>query len=48
MDSAHAVAYLETDKPENVTFYQKFGFETVGEAEVLGTRNWFMRRAPTA
>ena len=40
------VATLETDKPENVTFYRKFGFETVDEITVLGMRTWFMRRAP--
>ncbi|MGH9049617.1 MAG: GNAT family N-acetyltransferase [Acidimicrobiia bacterium] len=40
------LAYLETDKSENVGFYEKFGFETVGEAPVIGVTNWFMRRAP--
>jgi len=40
----HAMAYLETDKPENVVFYRRFGFEVAGEAEVVGTPNWFMRR----
>jgi ribosomal protein S18 acetylase RimI-like enzyme len=42
----HALAYLETDKRENVAFYEKFGFETVGEAKVIGVPNWFMRREP--
>ena len=46
LDAAREVGYLETDKPENVRFYEKQGFETVGEAEVLGVPNWFMRRAP--
>jgi len=46
MDDEGEVAYLETDKPENVRFYEKFGFVTVGEAEVLGAPNWFMRRGP--
>ncbi|MBF8286597.1 MAG: family N-acetyltransferase, partial [Dehalococcoidia bacterium] len=46
MDSEGEVAYLETDKPENVRFYEKFGFETVGETLVLGASNWFMRREP--
>jgi ribosomal protein S18 acetylase RimI-like enzyme len=45
MDARQDVAYLETDKPENVTFYERFGFEVVDEAEVLGTPNWFMRRS---
>ncbi|SRR6266536_889925 len=44
VDRDHAVAYLETDKEENVGFYEKFGFETVGEADVIGVTNWFMRR----
>jgi GNAT superfamily N-acetyltransferase len=45
VDRDGALAYLETDKPENVGFYEKFGFETVGEAPVIGVTNWFMRRA---
>jgi GNAT superfamily N-acetyltransferase len=40
------VSYLETDKPENVRFYEKFGFETLGEARVIGVPNWFMTRVP--
>jgi GNAT superfamily N-acetyltransferase len=40
------LSYLETDKPENVPFYEKFGFRTVGEAQVIGVPNWFMRRRP--
>ncbi len=36
--------YLETDRPENVTFYERFGFEVVSEEQVLGVRNFFMRR----
>lgn len=44
MDAAGATSYLETDKPENVRLYRRFGFEVVGEAEVLGTANWFMSR----
>ena len=46
MDAAGEVAYLETDKLENVRFYERFGFETIGEEEVLGTPNWFMLRRP--
>jgi GNAT superfamily N-acetyltransferase len=48
LDAAREIGYLETDKPENVRFYQRQGFETVGEAAVLGVANWFMRRAPGA
>ena len=32
-------AHLETDRPENVSFYERFGFEIVGEQEVLGVPN---------
>jgi ribosomal protein S18 acetylase RimI-like enzyme len=46
VDEEGEMAYLETDKPENVRFYQRFGFETIEEAEVLGNPNWFMRREP--
>jgi ribosomal protein S18 acetylase RimI-like enzyme len=44
MDAEREMAYLETEKPENVRFYERFGFETTAEVEVLGNRNWFMRR----
>jgi ribosomal protein S18 acetylase RimI-like enzyme len=45
MDAAGEEAYLETDKLANVRFYKRFGFEVVGEQDVLGVPNWFMRRA---
>jgi predicted N-acetyltransferase YhbS len=45
LDRMRAVGYLETDKPSNVAFYERFGFETTGSATVLNTPNWFMRRA---
>jgi ribosomal protein S18 acetylase RimI-like enzyme len=44
MDEAGEDAYLETDKPINVRFYERFGFEVTGEDEVLGVRNWYMFR----
>jgi GNAT superfamily N-acetyltransferase len=40
--------YLETDRPENVGFYGKSGFEVTSEMELLGVRNWFMRRRARA
>jgi ribosomal protein S18 acetylase RimI-like enzyme len=46
MDAAARLAYLETDKSDNVRFYERFGFEVVSEAEVIGVRNWFMTRVP--
>ena len=44
MDAAGADAYLETDKPENVRFYQRFGFEVSEQQAVIGVPNWFMLR----
>jgi ribosomal protein S18 acetylase RimI-like enzyme len=46
LDRAGELGYLETDKAENVRFYERFGFEVSGEAPVLGVPNWFMRREP--
>lgn len=46
MDSSQGLSYLETDKPENVAFYEKFGFTVVAKADVLGLANWFMHREP--
>jgi GNAT superfamily N-acetyltransferase len=44
LDSLPAEGYLETDKPENLRFYERFGFEVSGEATILQTRSWYMRR----
>jgi ribosomal protein S18 acetylase RimI-like enzyme len=46
LDAAGALGYLETDKPENVRFYERFGYDVVSEDDVIGVRNWFMRRPP--
>jgi hypothetical protein len=46
LDASRQVGYLETDKPGNVRFYERFGFEVVGKAAVIGVPNSFMRRAP--
>ena len=46
MDQEETLSYLETDKVENVGFYQKFGFGVVEEAAVSGIPNWFMSRPP--
>lgn len=45
-DEQDRVAWLETDKPENVRFYMSLGFEVVDEAPMLTARDWFMRRDP--
>jgi hypothetical protein len=44
VDASGQMAYLETEKPENVRFYERFGFVTTEEADVIGCHNWFMRR----
>jgi ribosomal protein S18 acetylase RimI-like enzyme len=46
LDRRSVVGWLETDKPENVRFYQGLGFELVQEAPMLAAKFWFMRRAP--
>lgn len=38
-------AYLETDRSENLSFYRRSGFETVGRTQILGVRIWRMLRA---
>jgi len=44
VDAEHKAAYLETDRPANVPFYQRFGYAVTGEAEINGVRNWLMWR----
>ena len=41
-----AAGYLETDRPENVEFYKKFGFIVQREADLIGVRTWYMWRRP--
>ena len=43
-DEHRRLAWLETDKPENVRFYIGLGFEIVEEAPMLASNFWFMRR----
>lgn len=45
-DDHHRLAWLETDKPENVRFYIGHGFEVVEEIPMFSERNWFLRREP--
>ncbi len=44
MDRERSMAYLETETAENVTFYQRFGFEVTAQDTILGVMNWFMCR----
>jgi predicted N-acetyltransferase YhbS len=46
IDQKKDAAYLETDRPENVPFYERFGFAVSAEEQILGVRNWFMWRSP--
>ncbi len=46
MDEKGDRAYLETGKPEYVSFYERFGFDVTGEADVRGRHFWFMWRQP--
>jgi ribosomal protein S18 acetylase RimI-like enzyme len=46
LDADGEVAWLETDKPENVVFYRRHGFDVAVEDVHLGFPIWFMRRAP--
>lgn len=44
VDKCAATAYLETDLDENVSFYQKFGFELIATAPILEVENKYMLR----
>jgi len=44
MDAAGEDAYLQTDKPANIHFFEIFGFAVVGVEEACGVPNWFMLR----
>src|SRR4030042_2539038 len=44
IDSKGSAAYLETDKKDNVSYYENFGFKVIREAPILKEPNWFMWR----
>lgn len=44
VDSNSEPAYLETDKLENVRFYEKFWFRLIGETDIFGVKSYFMWR----
>jgi ribosomal protein S18 acetylase RimI-like enzyme len=47
LDQTGMLSYLETDKPENVRLYERFGYKVTAETIVLGVTSWFMTREPT-
>lgn len=48
LDADGTMGYLETEKPENVRLYERFGYRVVGQAQVIGVPCWFMRREPSS
>ena len=42
IDERGMEAYHETDRTENVPFYEVFGFKVVGEQTIIGAKNWYM------
>ena len=44
LDREEQVGYLETDRPEKVPFYERFGFEVTAEIVVLQVPNFLMTR----
>ena len=48
VDRDRCCAYLETDLPENVAFYERAGFDVEGELAIFGARVWRMRRPAPA
>ena len=46
LDARGEAGYLETDKRENVHFYERYGYAVIAQADVIGVPNWFMIRQP--
>jgi ribosomal protein S18 acetylase RimI-like enzyme len=44
IDADTASAYLETDSPDSVRLFERFGFRTVGHLDLLRRRTWLMWR----
>jgi len=44
LDLAGRIGYLETDRPETVRFYERFGFGVTAEVQVLQVPNFLMMR----
>jgi GNAT superfamily N-acetyltransferase len=48
LEQEKAAGYLETDRPENVQFYKRFGFTVRHAEEVIGAPTWCMWRPVSA
>jgi predicted N-acetyltransferase YhbS len=48
IDSLGMAAYHETDRPENVKFYERFGYKVTGKETILDFPNWYMWRPRTS
>jgi predicted N-acetyltransferase YhbS len=48
VDACLAPAYLETDTYKNVRFYERFGFQVMGETEIFDVKNRYMWRHPVS
>ncbi len=46
LDARGDTGYLETDKWQNVHFYERHGYAVIAQADVIGVPNWFMIRRP--
>ena len=46
VDSHDMPAYHETDQPQNVRFYQKFGYKVIETEPIFGINNWYLWREP--
>jgi hypothetical protein len=46
VDKLGMAAYHETDKPENVKFYERFCHEVIGEESIMGFQDWYLWRSP--
>jgi ribosomal protein S18 acetylase RimI-like enzyme len=46
LDEDQMAGYLETDSRESVRFFERFGYEVVGEQTALGVPCWYMSREP--
>jgi GNAT superfamily N-acetyltransferase len=44
IDGEHFPVMLDTNKPKNLEFYNRFGFETAKEYQVLGNKHWGLVR----